>query len=887
MKLRWFFGLVFIVFVWGVIGRSLEFQRLIEILIQTQWLWVLSAAVLQIIFYINYAGLYRSAFHTVEIKSRVGELLPVIFASTFLNVTASSESSNEAVLVAQAAEHHGQPTFRSTPGRLLVLAADFSSLTVVLVAGLAHLFLLHGLEIYEIIATLSLLAVLGGLAMVLLLGLRNPDSLTSLLVWLQSSINRLGARVNRPHFVEGGWAERNANEFTEAALAIATHPQRLARSLLIAFGVQILNLASLYALFLAFHQPVGFGVLVTGFAMGVLFRTLSIPPQGIGVVPGVMILVYASLGIPLERAILITLSFRVLNFVIPLGFGFLFWRRLRGLTAPRRFSGEIWSVRWVAIFTGLMGVINVVSAVTPRLHTRIVRMAEFSPLGIQHGGRLTAALAGFALLLLASNLWRRKRVAWLLTLLVLLISSLSHLIKGPDYEESFLAITLVGWLLYLRPHFHARSDPPSIWQGLRVLAFSMVFTVAYGVTGFYLMDHQFRVNFGLSDALRQTFIMLTQFYDPGLQPITGLGRYFADSIYIVGAVTMGYSLLMLVRPVLARHGVSQEDRLKAQQIVQAYGCTSLARLALMDDKRYYFSVGGSVIAYILAGRVALALGDPIGPQDDIPKAIADFRVYCAQNDWAPAFYQVLPDYLDCYTQASFNALCIGHEGIVDWENFSLQGKTNKGLRSGYNRIKRIGYHSEVFEPPLNDELLASLRLISDEWLTTMNGTEKKFSLGWFDDDYVRGSQVIAIYNPNGEIEAFANILPEYQKHEIAIDLMRHTRDAENGLMDFLFVELFLWAKEKGYATFSLGLSALSGIGEAPQDPAIERTLHYIYEHVNQFYNFKGVHEFKEKFHPSWSPRYLIYPGLPGLPLVTIAMIRADSGDDLLGGYFRI
>jgi len=684
-----------------------------------------------------------------------------------------------------------------------------------------------------------------------------------------------------------GWAERNANEFTEASLAITTHPQRLARTLLIAFSAQIIDLASLYALFLAFHQPVGLGVLVAGFAIGVVFWIISITPQGMGVVEGVMTLVFSSLGVPTERAVLIAVSFRGLNFWLPLGIGFLSLRRLRDFGRPARFSVEIWSVRLVAVFTGLMGIINVISAVTPRLHTRMTRLAEFSPLGIRHGGRLTAALAGFALILLASNLWRRKRMAWLLTLVVLVISALSHWIKGPDYEEAFLAIALIAWLLYLRPLFHARSDPPSIRHGVRVLVFSLLFTIAYGVIGFYLMDHQFRVNFGLNQALRQTIIMLTQFYNPGLQPITGLGRYFADSIYIVGAVTMGYSLLMLVRPVLARHGVSREERQQAQQIVAAYGRTSLARLTLLDDKRYYFSPGGSLIAYVLAGRVALALGDPIGPHDDIPRVIDDFKSFCAQNDWTAAFYQVLPDYLDCYTQVGFNAVCIGHEGIVDWDNFSLQGKTNKGLRSGYNRIKRIGYHSEVFEPPLSDELLATLRLISDEWLTSMHGTEKKFSLGWFDEDYVRGSQVIVIYNPHEEIEAFANILPEYQKHEIAIDMMRHTHDAEHGLMDFLFVELFQWAQEKGYETFSLGLSALSGIGEEPQDPTIERALHYIYEHVNQFYNFKGVHEFKEKFHPSWSPRYLIYPGLPGLPLITLAMIRADSGDDLLGGYLRV
>jgi phosphatidylglycerol lysyltransferase len=101
-------------------------------------------------------------------------------------------------------------------------------------------------------------------------------------------------------------------------------------------------------------------------------------------------------------------------------------------------------------------------------------------------------------------------------------------------------------------------------------------------------------------------------------------------------------------------------------------------------------------------------------------------------------------------------------------------------------------------------------------------------------------------------------------------------------MDFLFVSLIEWAKAQGYATFNMGLSGLSGIGENPTDPTLERALHYIYEHVDQFYNFKGLHEFKAKYDPRWLPRYLIYPSAASLPAVAIAMLRADSGKDILG-----
>jgi phosphatidylglycerol lysyltransferase len=99
-------------------------------------------------------------------------------------------------------------------------------------------------------------------------------------------------------------------------------------------------------------------------------------------------------------------------------------------------------------------------------------------------------------------------------------------------------------------------------------------------------------------------------------------------------------------------------------------------------------------------------------------------------------------------------------------------------------------------------------------------------------------------------------------------------------MDFLFVHVIEWAKAHRYATFDLGLSALAGVGEDSDDPAVERALHYIYEHIYHFYNFKGLHAFKDKFHPLWIPRYLVYPGAASLPAVALALIQADAGMDV-------
>ena len=213
---------------------------------------------------------------------------------------------------------------------------------------------------------------------------------------------------------------------------------------------------------------------------------------------------------------------------------------------------EITIVKLISLLTAAMGIINVMSAVTPSLADRLKLLEQYSPFGISHGGHLTSALAGFALLLLAVSLWRRKRIGWILTVTILSISIPTHLIKGLDYEEATLAAVTLFLLIITRDHFQARSDPPSVRAGLLAVLASLGFTLAYGVTGFFLLDRHFQINFGFWDAIRQTVIMFTAFYDPGLQPITGFGKYFADSIYMVGAVTVTYALFMLLRPVLAR-----------------------------------------------------------------------------------------------------------------------------------------------------------------------------------------------------------------------------------------------------------------------------------------------------------------------------------------------
>jgi phosphatidylglycerol lysyltransferase len=112
--------------------------------------------------------------------------------------------------------------------------------------------------------------------------------------------------------------------------------------------------------------------------------------------------------------------------------------------------------------------------------------------------------------------------------------------------------------------------------------------------------------------------------------------------------------------------------------------------------------------------------------------------------------------------------------------------------------------------------------------------------------------------------------------------MRYGPAAPSGTMDFLFIELLLYARTRGYRYFNLGMAPLGGVGETRYARAGERVAGLAFQYGNRFYNYKGLRSFKEKFHPEWRSSYFAYPVLTALPPLLI-----DSAALIAGGYRRI
>jgi phosphatidylglycerol lysyltransferase len=175
-------------------------------------------------------------------------------------------------------------------------------------------------------------------------------------------------------------------------------------------------------------------------------------------------------------------------------------------------------------------------------------------------------------------------------------------------------------------------------------------------------------------------------------------------------------------------------------------------------------------------------------------------------------------------------------------------------------------------------LFPQLQPISDAWLNGKNTREKGFSLGFYHEDYLRNGPMAVVWRGR-EVVAFANLWLGGHE-ESSVDLMRYLPDSPNGLMDYLFLKIMLWSQEQGYVWFNFGMAPLAGLQNRSFAPLWNRFGALVFGSGEKFYNFRGLHQYKDKFDPYWEPRYLAAPdGVTILP-----RIMADLTALIAGGF---
>ncbi|NJR20081.1 MAG: DUF2156 domain-containing protein [Hyphomonadaceae bacterium] len=289
-------------------------------------------------------------------------------------------------------------------------------------------------------------------------------------------------------------------------------------------------------------------------------------------------------------------------------------------------------------------------------------------------------------------------------------------------------------------------------------------------------------------------------------------------------------------------------------------CDPQANVALLGDKRFLFSQSGqSFLSYGTRGQVWIALGGPVGRPDEAEPLVRAFLDKAKANHAQASFYGLSPAFSALAEKLGLTMLKTGERALLNMPTFSLDGKTRQVIRTHRNRHIKQGYVFSVEGPGSVRQNLQVLRKISDEWLSYQSGGEKGFGLGRFDFHYVDRLPQAFVRDDNGKIVAFASLWPTADKSRIGVDLMRYGEDGPNGVMDFLFAEMFLWAKAQGYGLFDLNTSPAAGVSFSKEAPILTTLATLAYEHGEKIYNFKGVRRFKSKFHPDWEDVFMAVP----------------------------
>ncbi|MEU6218125.1 phosphatidylglycerol lysyltransferase domain-containing protein [Streptomyces sp. NPDC047022] len=501
----------------------------------------------------------------------------------------------------------------------------------------------------------------------------------------------------------------------------------------------------------------------------------------------------------------------------------------------------------------------------------------------------TAGLASAALaLFLAVVMRRRKRAAWILNLLL----------AGPLFALYVLALTqaefrhhVLNWISVLltgafvaalligRREFRAIGDRSNPKLALIVAACGILVS---GGIGTLLVNATNKLpGATLTDEIAYSLLRGVS-VGPLADRVAAVHapRWVDITINVLMAISFLFVLYACFRAPRGAELLGDEDERRLRALLDKQGeRDSLGYFALRRDKAVIWSPSGkAAITYRVLGGVTLAAGDPIGDPEAWPGAIEEWLEEARQHAWTPAVTGASEEAGTIYARHGLDALEMGDEAIVDVADFSLEGRAMRVVRQAHNRVRRAGFtvrirrHGEI-----PDAEMATLIEKADHW---RDGGERGFSmaLGRLGDPSDGSCVMLECNDAEGEPRALLSFVPWGEKG-LSLDLMRRDRSSENGLMEFMVIELLLRARDMGIERVSLNFAMFravfergSRLGAGP----VLRLWRSVLTFFSRWWQIESLYRANAKYRPVWEPRFLLFEKTSDIPRIGIANARAEG-----------
>lgn len=639
-------------------------------------------------------------------------------------------------------------------------------------------------------------------------------------------------------------------------------------TLLVSIFIEFIGIAHLYVCMMALGYQASLAASVLGYIVMVILLIASPFLRGLGTIEVSLTFILAQFGFPVIAAATITLLFRFFEFWLPLVAGLLSFLARKDNIILRVLP---------AVFILILGVVNIISAISPAIPARLRLVKDILPEDLIVTSNALVMVTGLIFILISIFLLIGSKRAWYVAVFLTVLSIIGHLLKAADYEEALLALTACVILIFTRNNYKLKPSPKFISVSYLIFLYAIAAVFVYGVLGFYFINNRhFGAEFNFLGSCEAVLKVVFFIDDKALIPLTPFGHRFEESIYIASGFVILFIVFSILKPYFTKPYNSEEDFKDAENLVVKNGSSALDYFKTYPDKFLFFNEDRSAfISFKVTRHFALVLEDPIAiNEEEKLQMIGQFEAWCKENGFIAAYYRVPEESLAFYASIKKKFIPIGEEAILNLTNFTLDGGKMKTTRSAVNRLTGEGYVFKAYNGPQKEGLLQKLQSVSDEWLIDLDQKEVAFTQGVFDKTILKHQTILTVEDGEEKIHAFLNLIPDYAPKEATYDLIRKATDAPNGVLDMLLAKTFLYLKEEGFESVNMGLAPLSGIDGVD---LTQKTIKYAYEHLKAFAQFKGLRRYKDKFFPTWKKKYLVYSHHYHLLQVPRALKRISEG----------
>lgn len=545
---------------------------------------------------------------------------------------------------------------------------------------------------------------------------------------------------------------------------------------------------------------------------------------------------------------------------------------------------ELWQHSSVVVLAStyalLVGLVDILQARGLELSGAAFSIERHVNVSINGLTSMASFYLGCLMVFLSYQLWAKKRAALYCLSGLMLAQSAILVIAYREYLAGIVAFLLSLLLLHFRREFPALPDPVSLRRFKTVAPIVAVLFYAYGMAGLWLLHGRLGLEAGMKELAGRPFqIVAADGYGLGSQGWEALFRASLAFFFFFGITWLA---AMVFRPHRFVNGHTEEEHRRARELVERYGADTIAYFNLRRDKKLFFLDDRIFLAFRCLGGTAVVSGDPVGPAELVPEITAAFHNHCVEKGWRLTFLGAGRQHLEEYGRAGLKAMSYGEEAVVPLDEFTLAGRKNKTLRHAVTKWEKAGATMEfMFNAGIPTHLRHELGQISVDWRGDTPETGFSMGLGRLMSSEDPDCLLAIAYGPAGEPIGFTYLVPVYPKTGYSLDITRTSRQAGNGLNEFIFARTALFLKEKGYRCMSLHFAAFSQHYRKDREGEGSRMVRAACRGINVFLPMMSLYDFDRKFSPRWNPRYLLFSSWLDVPRMGIAAVAMESFHKLM------